>query len=185
MPKHLSPEFVESDDGASSRSPSPAPRLSKVSVSHSLPRSSHSAYSDPHKAKRSAPSDSSSGEEALATKSSHSPSPKKGKDKGKDQAKGKANLKEKEEVPVKKKKRSSISPEALQDGEGNTYYELGKNRRITARKWKNTLQVDIRETYDKGGETLPGKKGISLTVEQWDRLKKVISGVDDAVDKLS
>ncbi|GAA5926841.1 hypothetical protein JCM1841_002002 [Sporobolomyces salmonicolor] len=170
MPKHLSQEFVESDDGASSRSPSPAPRLSK-------------------KAKRSASSDSSSGEEALATKSSHSPSQKhgkgKGKGKGQGQGKGKANLKEKEEVPVKKKKRSSISPEALQDGEGNTYYELGKNRRITARKWKNTLQVDIRETYDKGGETLPGKKGISLTVEQWDRLKKVISGVDDAVDKLS
>ncbi|GAA5878206.1 hypothetical protein JCM1840_004036 [Sporobolomyces johnsonii] len=167
MPRHLSQEFVESDDDVSSRSPSPARKPSK-------------------KAKRSAPSDhSSSDEEALATKSSHSPSQKSGKSKGKDKGKDKAKMKDKEKVPPTKKKRPSISPEALKDGEGNTYYELGKNRRVTARKWKNVLQIDIRETYEKGDETLPGKKGISLTVEQWDRLKKVIGGIDDAVDKIS
>lgn len=45
------------------------------------------------------------------------------------------------------------------------------------RDFKGKTYVDIRETYEKDGETLPGKKGIMLNIEQWDRLKKAIGVV--------
>ena len=45
------------------------------------------------------------------------------------------------------------------------------NVKLTVRKFKGTVYVDIRETYnDKQGNEKPGKKGISLNVEQWNEL---------------
>lgn len=38
------------------------------------------------------------------------------------------------------------------------------------RKWKTGPLVDIREYYVKDGQELPGKKGISLTKAQWEKL---------------
>jgi len=39
--------------------------------------------------------------------------------------------------------------------------------------------VDIREYYlDNAQELKPGKKGISLTVEQWNKLKESIQVID-------
>jgi hypothetical protein len=66
--------------------------------------------------------------------------------------------------------------------EGSGYIELGKKRRVTVREFKGmqttecfsqadilsigqTL-IDIREFYGDDGEEKPGKKGISLNVEQ-------------------
>jgi activated RNA polymerase II transcriptional coactivator p15 len=68
------------------------------------------------------------------------------------------------------------------NGEGDMYVDLGKRKRVTVRSFKgeplsrldmliphlvkgNTL-VDIREYYGTEGDEKPGKKGISLTVEQ-------------------
>jgi hypothetical protein len=49
---------------------------------------------------------------------------------------------------------------------GDTYFEIGKKKRVTVRLFKDQPLIDIREYYGANGEEKPGKKGISLTVEQ-------------------
>lgn len=42
--------------------------------------------------------------------------------------------------------------------------------------------MDIREYYEKDGETLPGKKGIALTHEMWNKLKMNATLIDEALE---
>ncbi|KAI5475159.1 PC4-domain-containing protein [Pseudohyphozyma bogoriensis] len=70
---------------------------------------------------------------------------------------------------------------ALKNGDGDAYVELSTGstaRRATVRKFKNSILIDIRETYSKDGKDgLPGKKGISLSREQWEKLKDEMATV--------
>ena len=50
--------------------------------------------------------------------------------------------------------------------EGDSYIDIGKKKRVTVRVFKGTPLIDIREYYGPEGDEKPGKKGISLTVEQ-------------------
>ncbi|TFK75416.1 PC4-domain-containing protein [Pluteus cervinus] len=64
------------------------------------------------------------------------------------------------------------------DADGNKYVELGKKRRGTVRSFKGSTFLDIREFYEASGESKPGKKGITLSQEQWELLKKCQSDID-------
>ncbi|XP_022149411.1 RNA polymerase II transcriptional coactivator KIWI-like isoform X2 [Momordica charantia] len=44
--------------------------------------------------------------------------------------------------------------------------EISKNRRVMVRNWQGKIVVDIREFYVKDGKQMPGKKGISLSMDQ-------------------
>ncbi|KAJ7945114.1 RNA polymerase II transcriptional coactivator [Quillaja saponaria] len=59
--------------------------------------------------------------------------------------------------------------------------EISKNRRVTVRNWQGKIVVDIREFYVKDGKQMPGKKGISLTMDQWNVLREHIEEIDKAV----
>jgi len=66
------------------------------------------------------------------------------------------------------------------NGEGERYVDLGKKKRVTVRSFKGMTLVDIREYYGAEDDEKPGKKGISLTVEQWKALmqaSRTISGL--------
>lgn len=65
-------------------------------------------------------------------------------------------------------------------------FELGKNKRVTVRQFRNFNLVDIREYYvdSTTGEMKPGKKGISLTEDVYDELLKHRLNIDDALRRL-
>lgn len=46
--------------------------------------------------------------------------------------------------------------------------KLGNKKFVDVREFKGKILIDIREYYEKNGEMLPGKKGISLNTEQWE-----------------
>ncbi|KAJ7680351.1 transcriptional Coactivator p15-domain-containing protein [Mycena polygramma] len=70
--------------------------------------------------------------------------------------------------------------------EGEKFITLGKNKRATVRNFKGTTLLDIREFYvDKqSGDSKPGKKGVSLTVEQWQELKQATTTLDELIAEI-
>ncbi|XP_006461107.1 hypothetical protein AGABI2DRAFT_70431, partial [Agaricus bisporus var. bisporus H97] len=69
--------------------------------------------------------------------------------------------------------------------EGDKYIDLGKKKRATVRSFKDIPLLDIREFYGTGSEEKPGKKGISLTLEQWQVLKENSDTIDELFSDLS
>lgn len=61
---------------------------------------------------------------------------------------------------------------------------LGKMKHVDVRKFKGQLYVDIREYYLADGDLKPGKKGISLKVDEWNKLKSIIDHIDEKVKRM-
>jgi hypothetical protein len=62
--------------------------------------------------------------------------------------------------------------------------ELSKNRKLSISKYYKNVLIDIREYYEENGQMKPGKKGISISKEQWDVIKKNMGNIDDAIQAL-
>lgn len=75
--------------------------------------------------------------------------------------------------------------EPLENDAGEKYFELPDSRRVTISKWQGKVRVDLREYYDKDNTQLPGKKGLSLSLEQYEILKDlIVSGsLDDCIEQ--
>ncbi|KAF4345481.1 transcriptional Coactivator p15 family [Fusarium beomiforme] len=67
------------------------------------------------------------------------------------------------------------------DDDGNPYWELSNKRRVGVSDFSKKTFVNIREYYDKDGKTLPGKKGISLSIEQYNAFLKAIPYINAAL----
>ncbi|KAI5062157.1 hypothetical protein GOP47_0022696 [Adiantum capillus-veneris] len=81
-----------------------------------------------------------------------------------------------EEKPARKAAKKEVD-----DTEGITVCELSGHRKVTVRSFKGKVYVDIREFYTKDGKDLPGKKGISLSLDQWEVLRDNVEAIDKAV----
>ncbi|KAG0562258.1 hypothetical protein M758_9G161000 [Ceratodon purpureus] len=90
-------------------------------------------------------------------------------------------------VTNKKSEKKPANKKAASGGEdSHTVCELSKNRKVMVRKFKGKVYVDIREFYTgKNGEELPGKKGISLPLDQWKELKQHLEGIQKLIEDLS
>lgn len=64
------------------------------------------------------------------------------------------------------KSEASGSTKVLKNKDGEKYVDLGKKKHATVRAFKGIPLLDIREFYTADGEERPGKKGISLTMDQ-------------------
>ncbi len=117
---------------------------------------------------------------------------------GEEHYKSSSSKEEKEEKKVKKEKKEKKllskkrekekSEEEERDdiivGEKEVAFLLDKRKRITVHKFKGQLKVDIREYYEDNGEMKPGKKGISLNNDNWQKLKEFVDKIDEAIDNI-
>jgi len=97
--------------------------------------------------------------------------------------------KEKKLLGNKKKKEKKEENEEEKDIEvtkDEIIIHLDNKKRLTLRKFKGKLLIDIREYYyDKmDGTFKPGKKGIALNKENWDNIKKHISDIDEGIENM-
>lgn len=88
---------------------------------------------------------------------------------------------------------TSAGPTGSSSGSGSSnitpsdaIFDLGKNKRVTVRQFRNMNLVDIREYYmdTSTGDMRPGKKGISLTEDLYDELLKHRLNIDEALRRL-
>ena len=59
--------------------------------------------------------------------------------------------------------------------------ELVCRRKANISEFKGKLMVNIREYYEKDGESKPGAKGISLPPEQWHKLAAGLGALNAAL----
>ncbi|XP_076356079.1 activated RNA polymerase II transcriptional coactivator p15-like [Tachypleus tridentatus] len=93
-----------------------------------------------------------------------------------------------DKTPPPKKAKTDKKPSASnratassnQDNDSNMF-QLSKMRFVNVREFRGKVMVDIREYYEANGDLKPGKKGISLNMEQWNALKHRIDEIDDAI----
>ena len=61
-------------------------------------------------------------------------------------------------------------------------FNINAMRRVTLREFRGKTLIDIREYYsDAAGDLRPGKKGISLTEEQWAKLVELMPKINEAL----
>ncbi|KAF5317170.1 hypothetical protein D9611_003962 [Ephemerocybe angulata] len=127
------------------------------------------------KKRESSDEDEDSDEKPVAKKAKRDTKSKKRESSGDDES---------DDKPVSKKSKraeeGSGSIKVSKNKDGEKYLDLGKKKHATVRSFKNIPLLDIREFYvDKAsGEDRPGKKGISLTLDQWNTLKEATSTID-------
>jgi len=81
--------------------------------------------------------------------------------------------------------RQPTSEENSFDSEGGiTVCMLSDTRNVRVRQFNRSVLVDIREFYTKNGQSLPSRKGISLTVDQLQRLFDHRKEIEQAVEEI-
>merc|ERR1719164_203820 len=56
------------------------------------------------------------------------------------------------------------------EGDHTLLKHLSGKKFVTVSPFNGKMLVGIREYYEKDGKMLPGRKGISLTLDQWEKL---------------
>lgn len=64
-------------------------------------------------------------------------------------------------------------------------FELDSKRKVTLSQFKGKWRVDIREFYDDKGEMKPGRKGISLSLEQWEKLISMVPDITQSIQTVT
>ncbi|VDK59324.1 unnamed protein product [Anisakis simplex] len=142
---------------------------------------SDSSFEEQKKTKKKTDSDSSSEEQKktkkkTTTQKDGQSSKKRKTDKDEQESSSDEGVIDK--TPIKKTKQNASKH--MKNSDGDEMLELGKMRFVTVRSFKGKALIDIREYYqDKSGEIKPGRKGISLSREQYQNFKELTSEIDE------
>jgi len=90
-----------------------------------------------------------------------------------------------DDEPGAKKKPAAKAAKAAAPFTDTVIAEFAGKKRLTVGKYKGNVNVSLREFYEKDGEMLPGKKGISLTAEQWAAVVAAAPAVEAALAALA
>ncbi|CAH1997399.1 unnamed protein product [Acanthoscelides obtectus] len=85
-----------------------------------------------------------------------------------------------DKTPAKKSK-PEVKKAKSKDSSEENQWSLGKNRFVKLTEFKNNWYLDVREFYNADGDLKPSKKGIMLTMEQWQKLKNHMEDIDKAI----
>ncbi|KAI6875063.1 hypothetical protein KC343_g5779 [Hortaea werneckii] len=90
-----------------------------------------------------------------------------------------------EDAPQNKKRRGGAKAQAHtemhKDDDGNEFWEISGKRRVQVSTFKGSTFVGIREFYEKDGKMLPGKKGISLSVDQYNAVVEIMPQIEQVL----
>eukprot|EP00555_Chaetoceros_dichaeta_P003974 CAMPEP_0198251790 /NCGR_PEP_ID=MMETSP1447-20131203/2513_1 /TAXON_ID=420782 /ORGANISM="Chaetoceros dichaeta, Strain CCMP1751" /LENGTH=132 /DNA_ID=CAMNT_0043936891 /DNA_START=56 /DNA_END=454 /DNA_ORIENTATION=+ len=78
--------------------------------------------------------------------------------------------------------RTSRIGERQESDDGDQFFNLSPTKRLSVREWNGNILVDVREFYEKDGKMCPGKKGISLTLNQYKTIRDLIK--DGKIDEV-
>ncbi|EEQ83505.1 hypothetical protein RJZ56_005672 [Blastomyces dermatitidis] len=67
------------------------------------------------------------------------------------------------------------------DSNGDFYWNISRFRRLTVSSFKGRTMVSVREYYEKDGQELPGKKGISMPLEQFNAMVQLLPNVEAVI----
>lgn len=86
-------------------------------------------------------------------------------------------------MPLKRKAAAQSSTSTTSTEKSDKFWDLASNRRVTVSSFSGSPRIDLREYYtDKeSGELKPGKKGISLSIEQWRTLLGLKDEIEEAI----
>lgn len=78
-------------------------------------------------------------------------------------------------------KAAKAEQKAVSEGSDGSSFFLSPLKRVEVRMFKSKVLIDIRECYkDKNEDVKPGKKGLSLQVDQWLTLYNNLTALDKA-----
>ncbi|EGD94694.1 hypothetical protein TESG_02202 [Trichophyton tonsurans CBS 112818] len=78
---------------------------------------------------------------------------------------------------------STLDKAPKTDSNGDPYWEISRQRRVTISTFKGRVLVNVREYYEKDGQELPGKKGISMTLEQFNSLVTLLPEISAVIEQ--
>ncbi|KAK0394462.1 hypothetical protein QR680_000751 [Steinernema hermaphroditum] len=80
---------------------------------------------------------------------------------------------------------SGSKANVVKNSSGEELMSLGKMRFVSVREFKGRKMVDIREYYEdkSGGGLKPGKKGVSLSQEQFQQLTALLPEIEKELRK--
>lgn len=76
---------------------------------------------------------------------------------------------------------SSSKPKKSVNRDGYDYWCLSNNKRVSVGSFKGKVNVNLREYFEKDGDWFPTKKGLTLSLEQWEYLKQLVQDIDKSI----